>query len=90
MISQEIQSLLDNGTIRVTKPGLGFVNNIFLVPKSGQRWKLILNLKVLNSYTVSKYFKIEVPGAYTLLGKPMVIYYCAGNASWGDETSVCG
>ena len=44
-----------------------------LVPKSGQRWRLILNLKVLNSYTVSKHFKTEVPGAYTPLGKPMVI-----------------
>ena len=59
VISQEIHSLLDKGVIREAKPGLGFVNNIFLVPKSGQRWRLILNLKVLNSYTVSEYFKME-------------------------------
>ena len=70
VISQEVQSLLDKGPIREANPGQGFVNNIFLVPKSGQRWRLILNLKLLNSYTVSGHFKMEdIRCVKDLLGK---------------------
>ena len=69
VISQEVQSLLDKGPIREVNPGQGFVN-IFLVPKSGQRWRLILNLKLLNSYTVSEHFKMEdIRCVKDLLGK---------------------
>lgn len=70
VISQEVQSLLDKGAIREANSGQGFVNNIFLVPKSGQRWRLILNLKLLNSYTVSEHFKMEdIRCVKDLLGK---------------------
>ena len=69
-ISQEVQSLLEKGPIREANPGQCFVNNIFLVPKSGQRWRLILNLKLLNSYTVSEHFKMEdIRCVKDLLGK---------------------
>ena len=70
VISQEVQSLLDKGAIREANPGQGFMNNIFLVPKSRQRSRLILNLKLLNSYTVSEHFKMEdIRCVKDLLGK---------------------
>lgn len=43
----------------MTEPGEGCVSNIFLVPKADNKWRLILNLKVLNMYTEHEHFKME-------------------------------
>lgn len=59
IISTEILKLQEKGAVSVTEPGEGCVSNIFLVPKADNKWRLILNLKVLNMYTEHEHFKME-------------------------------
>ena len=59
VISEEIESLLIKGAIQESKTPDGFISNIFLVPKSEGRWRLILNLKALNEFVLCKHFKME-------------------------------
>ena len=59
IIAEEIQSLLKKGAIRVSKDQEGFTSNIFLVPKSEGKWRLILNLKSLNKFVRYEHFKME-------------------------------
>ena len=58
-ISTEIEKLLRKHSISLAVADDRFVNNIFLVPKKGKQWRLILNLKVLNAYTEYNHFKME-------------------------------
>ena len=60
-ITQEIDSLLGKGALqRLLSPQEeGFVSNIFLVPKSEGKWRLILNLKSLNQFVIHEHFKME-------------------------------
>ena len=60
IISQEIESLLKKGAIQAsTAKEVGFISNIFLVPKSEGKWRLILNLKALNQFVIHEHFKME-------------------------------
>ena len=59
IISEEIQSLLQKGAIQETRSQDGFISNIFTVPKSGGRFRLILNLKRLNEFVAYEHFKME-------------------------------
>ena len=59
MITRELQTLLDNKVICPATSTGGFVNNIFTVPMSNGKTKLILNLKNLNSYVEYEHFKME-------------------------------
>ena len=59
IISKEIDSLLEKGAICQTTDGKGFTSNIFLVPKTEGKWKLILNLKALNQFVTHEHFKKE-------------------------------
>ena len=58
---QEIESLLKKGAIQDTRSPeeVGFVSNVFLVPKSEGKWRLILNLKALNQFVIYEHFKME-------------------------------
>ena len=60
-ITQEIESLLKKGAIQDTRSPeeVGFVSNVFLVPKSEGKWRLILNLKALNQFVIYEHFKME-------------------------------
>ena len=50
IISEEVQSLLKKGAVQRSGLGIGFTSNIFLIPKTGGRFRLILNLKALNNF----------------------------------------
>ena len=59
VITKELQALLQKEVIRpATTPG-GFVSNIFTVPKSNGKVRLILNLKKLNTFVTYEHFKME-------------------------------
>jgi len=59
IISKEIQSLLGKGAIQKATSKSWFTSNIFLVPKSGGKFRLILNLKALNRFVLYEHFKME-------------------------------
>ena len=58
-ITGEINSLLDKKVIQLTEPHGGFVSNIFTVPKTSGKVRLILNLKSLNTFLEYEHFKME-------------------------------
>ena len=58
-MDQEISALLGKGAVKQTLSSEGFVSNVFLVPKSSGKWRLILNLKALNRYVRQEHFKME-------------------------------
>ena len=41
------------------RKAVGKASNVFLVPKKEGQWRLILNLKALNTYTIREHFKME-------------------------------
>ena len=51
--------MLEKQAISPAKATDGFVSNVFLVPEKEDQWRLILNLKVLNTFTVREHFKME-------------------------------
>ena len=59
MITRELQILLSKEVICPATDRGGFVSNIFTVPKSDGKARLILNLKTLNSYVEYEHFKME-------------------------------
>ena len=59
VISKEIHSLQQKGAVQISTEQDGFISNIFLVPKSGGKFRLILNLKALNKYVAYEHFKME-------------------------------
>ena len=58
-MDQEVSALLEKGTVKQTLSNKGFVSNVFLVPKSSGKWRLILNLKALNRHVRQEHFKME-------------------------------
>ena len=50
---------MKKGAIQRSGLGIGFTSNIFLIPKSGGRFRLILNLKALNNFVAYEHFKME-------------------------------
>jgi len=59
-IKDKIAELLANGVIRTTDATeVKFMSNIFLVPKSENDFRLILNLKKLNSFVHNEHFKMD-------------------------------
>ena len=58
-ISTEIEKLLEKEAISPAEATDGFISNVFLVPKKEDQWRLILNLKALNAYTIREHFKME-------------------------------
>lgn len=59
VITRELQVLLRKEVIRPARDKRGFVSNIFTVPKSDGKARLILNLKTLNSFVEYQHFKME-------------------------------
>ena len=52
ILDQEIQNLLQKNATESTVSTKGFFSSMFTVPKKGGGWRLIINLKSLNSYLV--------------------------------------
>ena len=59
VITKELQALLQKEVIRPATTSGGFVSNIFTVPKSNGKVRLILNLKKLNTFVTYEHFKME-------------------------------
>ena len=59
-LNEEIEQLLKKGVIKEStyEPGK-FISPIFLVPKSSDSYRLILNLKKLNAHMPYTHFKME-------------------------------
>ena len=57
------QLLTKNAVEPIATPkSLGFYNRLFLVPKSNNWWRPILDLSTLNNFLNTKSFKMETPG----------------------------
>ncbi|KAI9551304.1 hypothetical protein GHT06_002504 [Daphnia sinensis] len=56
---QEIKSLLEKRAIEPIEPGKGFVSGLFVIPKRTGGFRLIVNIKALNSFVKPVHFKME-------------------------------
>ena len=58
-----IQDLLQKGAVEVvhTPESLGFYSRLFLVPKPGNRWRPVIDLRSLNKFLAIPKFKMETP-----------------------------
>lgn len=55
-----VGKLLESGAIELCKPKTGqFISSYFLVPKSDQTFRFILNLKLFNEFCEADHFKLE-------------------------------
>ena len=60
LISAEVQTLVRKGTICLLKDHqVGFVSQLFLVPKKDGGFHPVVNLKALNKYNLEEHFKME-------------------------------
>ena len=59
-INKEVTDLLDKGVVvRVTDIKGCFISNVFLRPKSNNKWRLIIDLSDLNEFITKHHFKME-------------------------------
>lgn len=60
IVGSAVHDLLDLGVIELTEPASDQVlSPVFVVPKPDGKFRLILNLKVLNTYLLYRHFKME-------------------------------
>ena len=59
ILDQEIQNLLRKNAIESAPSTEGFFSPMFTVPKKGEGWRPIINLKRLNTYLIVPHFKME-------------------------------
>ena len=70
-ISLEINQLLTKGAISVVQAGKSsFMSPIFIVPKKDRKWRLILDLSVINTYLLPVHFKMESIKSLTTILQP--------------------
>ena len=75
VIRQEISSLLSKGAIRMVTPEEaakcpGHYSKIFAVPKPGEKWRVVINLKPLNEFVAKETFRMETARDVRTLLKP--------------------
>ena len=59
-LSKEVNKLCQKRVIiPTTNDGARFVSPVFVIPKTGEKWRPVINLKVLNVYVVAPDFKME-------------------------------
>lgn len=59
-MNAELHKMADTTGIELAPPHVdNFVSTHFLVPKSGDRWRLVFNLKPLNQFVEKAHFKME-------------------------------
>ena len=59
-LSKEVNKLCQKrAIIPTTNDGAGFVRPVFVIPKTGEKWCPVINLKALNVYVVAPHFKME-------------------------------
>ena len=60
LISAEIQTLIQKGAVSLQEPHqVGFVSQLFLVPKKDGSFWPVVNLKALNKFIQEEHFKME-------------------------------
>ena len=60
LISVEIQMLIQKGAVSLQEPHqVGFVSQLFLVPKKDGGFRPVVNLKALNKFIQEEHFKME-------------------------------
>ena len=58
-MDQEVKNLLGKQVIETYQNTMGYFSPIFVVPKKGERWRPIINLKSLNRYLHVHHLKME-------------------------------
>jgi hypothetical protein len=60
IITQEVEELVaKQAIIAINKSSDQFVSRLFVVPKKGNQWRAVLNLKPLNEFICKHHFKME-------------------------------
>ena len=62
-VREEVRAFVAKGAVRKLSPEeaqqkLGFYSKLFVVPKPGNKWRMIIDMRRLNSYIKKKSFKI--------------------------------
>lgn len=62
-LTKEVNALLSKQATEVVHDSttLGYYSTLFLVPKPGNRWRPVINLKALNDHIVAPKFRMETP-----------------------------
>ena len=59
-LTKEVKDLAGKAAIQRAQPSReGFTSPLFLVPKSDGSWRLVINLKALNKFVITRHFKME-------------------------------
>lgn len=59
VIDKEVQKLIDRGFVSEICAGFKFISNVFVVPKSNGKFRLIIDLSPLNVYIKKEHFKMD-------------------------------
>ena len=60
-LDQEITNLVGKKVVEKVKLNqLGFATPMFVVPKKNEKWRPVINLKLINQYIVIPHFKMEI------------------------------
>ena len=71
LLELEIKSLANKRAIELVQPGKpAFYSRMFLVPKSEDRWRPIIDLSILNKYLRTPSFHMETPESIRLAIQP--------------------
>ena len=71
LLQEEIKALQNKKAIELIQPGKpAFWSRMFLVPKTGNQWRSIIDLSILNQYLRAPNFHMETPESIRLAIQP--------------------